>query len=1537
MEHQTIPQIREGKQLARRFGAPWLQHTHGSIVEFKPTALRVLEYHVGLQPCVYGVVRQCEEQLLQEVRWAALRLQSADSGPDSQQTGVFLHYILKGLSADPKIKNHPVMQEGWLADKITSLLYIYPHIRDAKDFSTFLSASLIGYRMLCGRHLITEMLGRILGVTNLQSDVGDLLKQARSAYEKGKEVYNGPLAEKISRLLGFMLVHGILEKFNVPLTERQYQQLSDKRFQREYKSVEAMWLCVFDTSLFICERAFEAYSTGNVMAFVQTSSQYDKWFQEADRVLSLSPFLGNLEAHGTTYFSFVSDVNTLIEQGEAYVTYIRSTSALEASHMRGRLSNLKLLKATTLTRSAAQESRKAPFGILIAGGSSVAKSSFAEMIFHYYGSLFHLETTSNMRYTRCPADEYWSNFMSSMWCIQMDDIAFLQPSKTNEVDPTLKELLNVVNNVPYTPPQAALEDKGKTPVLARLCIATTNAEDLNAHEYFHCPLAVRRRLPYVVNVVPKKEFLHPNGKFIDPSKLGLDEKGYPDFWQITVKKIVPVCDGTRDRARLEVVQIFDHVSDFLQHFGRAALEHQKFQMKSEACSEVMGTISVCTECCRPQYDCECAVHTGIEQSVCDVCKYLASDCRCELQTDGGLLVHLYQKLLEFYFTCKWFNALMVWCAKFTAFRHVLRVMVMPFLSRTTQMDFINSTLNRLRPKNIQQGVALVSALITFVALFAMSYSLSPSKMSLQTTEEEEKERELREAEKLAFERNAKENVWYKPTIQLSRFDLPKATQSMATMPGSEYRDYVANNVMRIRLKGSSGSMKTTGAFVPRGNIMFCNNHAFGSDEFWDITVVVGENTPGISPNFNFRLHRQSLVRREDLDLVAFEVRAMPPRKDITKIWTVGDLPLSKARIISREDDGTVTDRVVHRVYAHPQLMVTELNRRMPVLIGVADRPTTVGHCGSLWMAETPKGPVIVGFHALGYNNDAGAISLPHFVVMEVEKQVSAIAPVEVTRGPQLGLQNEIQPGQIHHKSNFRFQEKGVVQHYGTLPGFRPRPRSKVQPTPICDLVTEFMEKPVAHGQPEMSGWKPWHNNIVKMVDPPTKFDERILKECTRAFLADIIQGLNAKGGWKQRMRKLSRHAAVNGLAGVKFLDRMNMHSSMGFPWNKSKKFFVRPDPTEELPDAVTFGEDFWARVDKIEAAYRDNSRAHPVFVAHLKDEATALEKCAIGKTRVFTGAPADWSVVVRIYLLPFVKMLQEDTFLFEACPGTACQSDEWGRMYRHLTQFGENKIVAGDYSAFDKRMPAAFILAAFDIMAGVAQEAGWPEEDVRVIRCIGTDTAFPLTNMNGDLVEFYGTNPSGHPLTVVVNSLVNSLYMRYAYSVLNPNGGVADFKDKVALLTYGDDNIMGVSDEAPWFNHTAIQEELARIGVVYTMADKESESVPYLPISECSFLKRTWRWEPALQDYACPLEIDSIHKSLTMWLPSETVCPEEQLVAVIASANSEMFFHGRELFEHYRHFFQDIVSREPYSHYVTDSTLPTWETLVERWVKASEK
>jgi len=223
-----------------------------------------------------------------------------------------------------------------------------------------------------------------------------------------------------------------------------------------------------------------------------------------------------------------------------------------------------------------------------------------------------------------------------------------------------------------------------------------------------------------------------------------------------------------------------------------------------------------------------------------------------------------------------------------------------------------------------------------------------------------------------------------------------------------------------------------------------------------------------------------------------------------------------------------------------------------------------------------------------------------------------------------------------------------------------------------------------------------------------------------------------------------------------------------------------------------------------------------------------------------------------------------------------------------------------------------------------------------VVFGIAEDTAYAYINCHGDLVMTYGANPSGHPLTVIINSIVNALYLRYCYIKLNPTKECGTFKEKVTLLTYGDDNVMGVSKSIPWFNHTEMVRVLASIGVEYTMADKESVSRPYINISEVAFLKRTWRWDEDVGAYLCPLDEESIHKMLCVNIPSKTISEEAQMLEVMRSAVDEFFYYGRDRFEREVDFLKQVIATYRLTAEYDLKPFPTWEVLRERFWRASE-
>jgi len=1552
---------------------------------------------------LYTHVRECERELLDEenaqgeMRAMADMRRMLELQGSSEDSSLSVQAIMTTLST---VKDTLFLKHEWLFEVLESFfhtVYWFKKCECVQDYTVIVA---LAHKLMTGKSMSSRFMQVFGFKSELQGEFTNFVKQLRDLYTTTNGMIGkDSLLMKVRKVYTYLLVQGILKPVGLSLSEEQFLAMEAK-IKVDNSHHMNMAFTMFDVAITICERIDAFILTGDVCALVHDDIVYAKWLKEADRILGLAPFTSNLKAHGTSYFAFVADLNDALERGEAMCGYSRAHSGVEGYHMRRKLDSLRMLKNTEITRRASQKERRAPFGALIYGGSSVAKSTFTKMMFYYYGKLHGLKTDDHFRYVRNPTDEYWSNFDSSKWCIQLDDIAFLLPSKSSDVDATLKEMLNVINNVPYVPPQAALEDKGKTPVVADLVLATTNAAHINAQEYFYCPLAVRRRLPFVVNIRPKEEYLSENKQFIDPSKLPPIEGAYPDYWIITLQKLVPVRYQGRDSAKLVDVETFTDVRRFLRVYGEATKAHKATQDKSQTCDAGMRDIDVCASCCGCAGECwcpaerrtcakcqlteckcirmcsECKVDPCCCDEFCTICDSeectcpkicqlcFKLECTCQqgaLSAIAGIMLfdvvwNIFQNVLAWFMT-SW---LCLYLARFYGVRMGIMLLTR-FLDAGVEFKIsgiLNSNRNVKLKVTVRKllvvGKLLASMFITYKASSAIwrhctkpitkkksisEPSCKATEWDVESVEEFDEQGNVMGTTEEQLAKETSQNVWYNSTLEMCRFDVPLASQSLCKATPEDIRSAFSANCVRLVLKGcNSGiTVRTCGTFV-KGQWLLLNKHIvdWTKDTRVEMQIVTGPTSQGLTPNVTFYFDVSEFKINAERDIALINVRGYPPVKDILKFWGTQAITATNIVSVRREFDGTVSKIEMFGGAYNDDFPVTTLDRKMPIYFGQSAIDTKTGDCGSLAVAKTPMGPVIVGQHMLGHNTTAGFVCI---LRSDIEKLIGDDKIVVAGTPPRMSLNGDIQLSPPHHRSLLRYMDQGTVRVYGSLPGFRAKPKSRVCTTPLQPLMCTHFGVDIEFGPPVMDGWAPWKKNVVEMVKPHMDIDMSILTHCTEAFRTDIIAGLTAKHGdqWKGQLVFLSDRAAVNGLPGVKYVDRINTNTSMGFPWSTPKKRFLEADVSPEYPEGVTFTPEVWERVRKIEESYARGERAYPIFTGHLKDEPTALKKIEEQKTRVFTGAPVDWSLVVRSRLLTFVRLLQKNKFIFEAGPGTVCQSVEWTEIHKYLTEFGEEQIVAGDYGKFDKRMIAQFVLAAFDIIVAVYREAGFSDDECRQIRCIGVDTAFPVVNMNGDIIEFYGTNPSGHPLTVIVNSLVNSLYMRYAYCLANPEGkNCANFKRDVHLFTYGDDNIMGVSKACPWFNHCVIQKHMQTIGVEYTMADKESESVPYISLKETSFLKRSWRWEEELQAYVCPLEEKSIHKSLTMWVPSRTIDKHMQMVAVISSANSEYFFYGREVFEKHHAFFKNVLELEPFSYYVEENTLPGWDALCKRFREASK-
>lgn len=737
---------------------------------------------------------------------------------------------------------------------------------------------------------------------------------------------------------------------------------------------------------------------------------------------------------------------------------------------------------------------------------------------------------------------------------------------------------------------------------------------------------------------------------------------------------------------------------------------------------------------------------------------------------------------------------------------------------------------------------------------------------------------------------------------------------------------VENNLARLifRFDDSVGMCSSTTAVNVTGSIWMFAAHVLKCTKgtvdviFEDVSQNVSRNHYGIF----FSAH--DITRVEGQDVCFIDIRAIPPGRNLIKYFP-------KNKQLQGVFAGTYS--MIGRNGVREQRQVENIRPRIcpfssgPAYSGRAATDTADGDCGSPCVIKVGNAEVILGLHS------AGGIK-GHVVMQHISQDLIHMAltgytqQVECGYHPISGIDAPRELGPVHFKSPIRFVPRGVARVMGSFKGYRPHHK-----TSVCD---SFIKKAVeadgygtpglpAFGPPDMS-WRPWAHAINDMTAPRYTFHNQILDRVKNAFLDELVNGLGDK---IKDLEVYTQDVALNGVDGVAYVDRINCNTSAGNPYKKSKMNYLDFDKEGRI---VGVDERIQARINEIEECYSHGRMYHPQFCDHLKDEALAARKIAKGSTRVFSGGEMAWSIVVRRFFLSHIRLIQNNQFLFEAMPGVVAQSSEWQDLHDYVTRFGIKRLIAGDYGKFDKKMVAAFILAAFDILIELAKKAGWAEDSLMVLRCIAYDTAFPTMDFNGDYIQVQG-NPSGHPLTVIINCLVNSLYMRYAFHKV-ANRPVEDFKKYVNLATYGDDNLMGVSEDVSGFDHTTIAVALSLIGVEYTMADKEAESRPFVGIDEVTFLKRGFVWDDDMKTTLGPIDHSSIVKMLTTRMDNGGLTPQAHACGVIDTALREYFFYGKEKFEERRVYFRELLVRLDLEKDM-EVELPTYDIMVEDFWKRS--
>ncbi|ALS55295.1 non-structural polyprotein [Anopheles C virus] len=563
--------------------------------------------------------------------------------------------------------------------------------------------------------------------------------------------------------------------------------------------------------------------------------------------------------------------------------------------------------------------------------------------------------------------------------------------------------------------------------------------------------------------------------------------------------------------------------------------------------------------------------------------------------------------------------------------------------------------------------------------------------------------------------------------------------------------------------------------------------------------------------------------------------------------------------------------------------------------------TVVGDCGALLVAQNHAivrkifAMHIAGAEENGYacpiNQEMLARGFKKFALLEarITAQMSFEAPKDAIEGP---CQTP----------------EGLFAPIGKAPiGVGMSTKTAIRPSRLYGRITKPTTAPSYLGKDAL--YRGLTKCGVRTVNIQPEYIDAAANDVARYVLNQHVGHVDRE----RYTRILSYEEAVKGVPYDDFMKSVTRVTSPGYPYcldtgnmpGKSKWMGLEQDFDMTSPAALALRKD----VESLLEDCKNGLVRDVVFVDTLKDERRELIKVEAKKTRVFSAGPQHFVIAFRQYFLPFSAWVMHNRIENEVAVGTNPFSMDWHNIAVRMRSKGRH-IIAGDFSNFDGSLNAQVLWTIFwkifvpwlnDI-----EPLGTPknEENLRVCTSLWTHLVHSVHICGDNLYMWTHSQPSGNPFTVIINSLYNSVIMRVVWQYIMAKEEpklrtMNHFNQHVAMVSYGDDNLLNISEGViDIFNQLTISEAMRWIGHEYTDETKTGEAAPYRTLEEVRFLKRGFRMDHLLCRWVAPLKKDVIYEMLN-WT-RKGINPDDVTMMIIDTAFREISYHGREAFEKLR-------------------------------------
>lgn len=1370
-----------------------------------------------------------------------------------------------------------------------------------------------------------------------------VFEQVRDAFRNWRTFRTSPVATKIMKFLNYMVAVGLCgTNHSLSFSIKDVTIFHMKVQKQEFVAFD-MLEYILEVIDFFVTTGYECFLTKSLSPLLIGDDILLEFEKEYSLLMSTLPLLetGRLENLGLDEHDFDIRLEKITLTTQQMLS--ECTDKFGKNILANKLLQLNKLRTQLIMCQQQGGIREKPFAVLFYGKSGVGKSMLTTTTIAYLRKVNGLPGGMNHVVTLNGNDKFQSEFKTLHDSVILDDLANATKD-TTEGNPTTV-VIDFVNNIIKSALNPEADKKGKVTIKPKFVVGTTNVKMLDARYYSNEPVSIARRFDFTVTVSVKPEYRIDGSHMVDPSKVPLN-KAITDIWELHVERVIPIAsadpnstdeigyatytDSTGiDYSKCSLVQFLDLMSvaskkHFVVQkklvlnnssvFDEECCQHGRFKCLCQECAfenqahSIFGTMDKIGDWFSPElkarFDAtyEAYDRTRFYRSLTSwlprnlLSNYMLFNNATQVVTEEPLQPQHFAFSFSFLMT----SLLAYLYIPFpffmlnAALHSVLYILyeelrqnwfVRAFSTTRYYFYFYRERLRQHNGKLLFAGSALLTVGSLLVA-YRMWRKFNTQSFT-PAPKAEDKERIFPQEE---F------NPWKKATAE----SIPVSSKS-ESISVKELTNLVARNQCHLTIDQGDGSAVRSDAFLVCSNYALIPNHIISDKEYR--CHFVRKDPKTTCNNFRSFISKTNTVQIIGTDLALMYVPEGGSNKNLLDYF-VNEAPKSVfGEMVYKDAEGNVTIDTA-RCYYDRKLCNTSAS--FPGYTYNLSRNTFSGLCCATWIAHKVN-PYIFAFHLGGHANRtlgcSGFVSRDSIIehISRLEQKLCITSCVSsgtfqtesygVTFAPNKTVSSE-------SPSNFLTPEASIVC-YGQHPLGTTRPSSDVVATVISKSVEKHLGHPNVWSSPpfmRQRKWQPWQKYLEGASAPAKGFRPSIVLKAFKDYDDKIKSFLKAEPQWLKRMYVLNEIETVSGIDGFRFVDAMISNTSVGWPLNKSKKQFIEvlPLSIDNITEPKNIDKMFWDEAYRMEKCYLEGERAYPVFRSSLKDEPTKLDKA---KSRVFQAAPVALQLLIRKYFLTIIHTLSKNPTVFELAVGTNCTGPEWHNLTEFMCKYGKDRIVAGDFKAFDQHMPAQFTLMSFEILINIARIAGYSERDLIVMKGIATDVAYPLIELNGEFVELSGSNPSGQNMTVYTNSITNSIYHRCAYYTIYENKSVPPFHEVMAIMTYGDDIKGSVRSGFDDLNHTSIALAFESAGIEYTMADKSTTSIPYIKNEDAGFLKRNAVWNEEVNMWFGPLEENSIIKSLHSVVRSKELTAKEASAVNIDGALREYFFHGRSIYE----------------------------------------